>query len=54
MKKRLGYTTTKIKCEQGNEDMISDTEMLKFKNIGYDQCPVWYYLKCTKFVGKPY
>lgn len=29
--------------------MTSDTEINDLKNIGCDNCPAWYHLKCTYF-----
>lgn len=41
-------------CGKCNEDLISDIEDDDLKNIGCDDCPRWYHLKCTTFCGISY
>lgn len=43
-----------VKCSSCNEELISDTEDEADKNIGCDECPRWYHMKCTEFCGLPY
>ncbi|KAJ8953396.1 hypothetical protein NQ318_023513, partial [Aromia moschata] len=43
-----------IKCSSCNDELISDTEDDSEKNIGCDECPRWFHMKCTAFCGLPY
>lgn len=37
-----------------SNDLYSDAEDDNEKNVGCDQCPPWFHVKCTKFIGKYY
>lgn len=47
-------TINRIRCNNCEEEMTSDTEINDLKNIGCDNCPAWYHLKCTEFAGDMY
>ncbi|KAK5648048.1 hypothetical protein RI129_002940 [Pyrocoelia pectoralis] len=50
----LSTRDNKLKCSACNEDLISDVEEDDEKNIGCDDCPRWYHMKCTEFYGLTY
>lgn len=41
--------TEPVKCSACNEALVSDIEDDDEKNIGCDECPRWYHMKCTEF-----
>lgn len=43
-----------MQCTLCLEDLVSDVEEDENKNIGCDECPRWYHLKCTDMVGLSY
>lgn len=45
-------TINRLSCNNCEEEMISDVETNDLKNIGCDNCPARYHLKCTEFAGK--
>lgn len=53
-KKNTTCTINRIRCNNCEEEMTSDTEINDLKNIGCDNCPAWYHLKCTEFAGDIY
>lgn len=44
----------RVQCSSCETELISDTEENDLKNVGCDQCPRWYHLKCTSFKGNLY
>ncbi|CAG9782549.1 unnamed protein product [Diatraea saccharalis] len=53
-KNNRACTINRIRCNNCEDEMTSDTEINDLKNIGCDNCPAWYHLKCTEFAGDMY
>ncbi|KAJ8912481.1 hypothetical protein NQ315_014581 [Exocentrus adspersus] len=44
----------KQKCGTCKEELFSDAEDDQEKNVGCDFCPLWFHLRCTRFLGRSY
>lgn len=53
-KKSTTCTVNRIRCDSYEEELTNDTDINDLKNIGCDNCPAWYHLKCTIFAGEDY
>lgn len=53
-KKSTTCTVNRIRCDSCEEELTNDTDINDLKNIGCDNCPAWYHLKCTIFAGEDY